>query len=170
MDRFHSDVNLRALREELFNAPVARIKDGSGHPGNDHRGGWITGMSNMRIFWSTKHTLIDRFSEYPHVELAVKELSAHSGHHHISQAMVNVLDPGGKLAAHRDGLPDHYRYHLPVQTNEQASWWDEHGGTVHMDQGFWYGPVPYCGVLHAATNHGILARVHLVVDFFKREV
>lgn len=168
-------VPLRDIRKQLtMRAKYRRVQDGSGHGGEDFSDGWIHGLSNTRLFLRRPGTstpdavLIDSLAEYPAIEMAIEEIREEMGYRILTQVMVNVLDPqNGRLNAHRDGLPDDYRWHLPVLTNPAANWWDEYNGTMHMDEGQWHGPVPYCGVLHAAFNNGTLPRIHVVADFAK---
>lgn len=165
---------LHAIRKQLtMNARLSRVADGSGHPGDDFRAGWIQGLSNTRLFLRRPGTStpdgvqIDFLANFPAIEMAIEELRAEMGHRILTQVMVNSLEAGGKLSAHRDGLPDDARYHLPVNTNPGAVWWDEFHGTMHMREGHWHGPVPYCGVLHAVANNGTESRLHIVADFQK---
>lgn len=167
-------VELRSIRRQLaVHAQYERVLDGSGHPGEDFAAGWINGLSNTRLFLRKPGThkpeevVTDILVRFPQIELAIEELREEMGYRLITQVMVNKLGARGKLSAHRDGLPDDYRWHLPIVTNPHAVWWDEFNGTMHMPEGAWTGPVPYCGVLHAAANNGDEPRVHVVVDFAK---
>lgn len=159
------EFSLNALRYELAGADIRRVRDGSGE------GGWIHGLSNTRLFLRHPKThikSIDQLGNYPLVKEAISMLRSEADEHgELTQVMVNVLEPGGELNPHRDGLPDDHRWHLPVLTNAQCDWWDEIDGYTHMAEGEWAGPVPYCGVLHSAVNHGRTKRVHLVADFSK---
>lgn len=102
--------------------------------------------------WLKDHTLMS----------AVREIEALSGG--AAQAvMINRLDPGITVAKHKDQYTGWRRYHLPLVTNVEAWWWDETNGTVFMDYGYWWGPVPY-NELHQVSNGGNTARIHLVVD------
>lgn len=151
-----TSVPLAGLLAEMRAIPLVRIQDGSGHShfGGPH--GWIRGLSNSRI----------RLGEtYPLITEAVEELQDKEGLSSVVQVMVNNLAPGASLSPHRDGLPDNLRYHLPILTNTEAYWWDELESRRHMLAGWWYGPVPYCGILHSAGNPGTSDRLHLVVDF-----
>lgn len=167
---------LEYVQASLADAVLNRVLDGSGHGGDGFRPGWIYGLSNTRLFLrkpgthSPKDVVIDHLTLFPAVEAAIEDVREATGHRLLTQVMVNCLEAGGRLAAHRDGLPDDDRYHLPVVTNPHAVWWDEFGGTFHMDAGYWHGPVPYCGVLHAVANNGEYERLHLVVDFAKHVV
>lgn len=150
-------VPLAELTAEALSVPLTRIPDGSGHGHYDGPTGWIAGLSMARV------DLLD----YPAMADAVDELRIDVGLHSVVQSMVNLLHPGGTLSVHRDGPPDHLRYHLPIVTNMDAYWWDEYSDKMHMTAGWWYGPVPYCGILHGAGNPGPTDRIHLVVDFKK---
>jgi hypothetical protein len=170
MDRTSLSEPLAHIREELASVPVVKIADGAGHGGEGYAGGWINGFSNMRVYLrrpGKAEAETDVRERYPAILRAVEQLRVLRGHRALRQIMVNVLEPGGELRAHRDGLPDDWRYHLPVFTNEHVMWWDELNGAVHMDEGAWHGPVPYVGVLHAVVNNGIMSRIHIVVDFAK---
>lgn len=167
-------VSLRDIRKQLtMRARYNRVSDGSGHGGEDFSPGWIQGLSNTRLFLRRPGTsspdgvLLNFLAEFPAIEMAIEELREEMGHRILTQVMVNSLEPGGKLAAHRDGLPDDARYHLPVFTNPDAVWWDEFHGTTHLAEGYWHGPVPYCGVLHSVANNGTMSRLHVVADFEK---
>lgn len=91
--------------------------------------------------------------------------------------MINLIPPGIVVPKHRDFLKDHVgikypileRWHLPIATNDKATWWDE---TIpadvpekdrHMPLGVWCGPVPYWKE-HNVSNLGTGNRIHLVVD------
>jgi hypothetical protein len=155
---------------DVRNVAVTRVTDGSGHGGNGFAAGWITGLANTRLFLRDPKThvpVIDRLADFPGIRQALRGLEFATHHHYLTQVMVNVLHGGGSLAAHRDGLPDDYRYHLPVVTNPEVVWWDELNGEAHMRAGYWHGPVPYCGVLHSVANGGTESRIHLVADFAK---
>lgn len=167
-------VSLHSIRKQLtMRANYKRVSDGSGHGGEGFSAGWIQGLSNTRLFLRRPGTStpdgvqIDVLAQFPAIEMAIEELREEVGHRILTQVMVNVLDAGGKLSAHRDGLPDDARYHLPVNTNDRAVWWDEFNGTMHMTEGHWHGPVPYYGVLHAVANNGTESRLHVVADFQK---
>lgn len=134
-------------------AEFESIRDGSGSSHFDGPEGWIHGLTMARL------------PVQGHLQAAVRELRDNVQVGRLVQCMVNRLAPGGSLAPHRDGLPSHMRFHLPLKTNPDAYWWDELNGKVHMRRGHWYGPVPYCGVLHSAVNDGDSERVHLVIDF-----
>lgn len=164
-------VNLDLIKRSIEEAALTRVLDGSGNAGSDFAAGWIKGLSNTRLFLrdpKTSDVVINHLPLFPHVAHAVAKLGAAREHDMLTQIMVNRLDTDGVLDEHRDGPPDDYRYHLPVFTNDQAVWWDEINGFVHMNEGMWYGPVPYFGKLHAFYNHGDAARTHLVVDFTKK--
>lgn len=151
-------VRVAELAAELQSIPLVRIPDKSGHGHYGGPDGWIHGLSNTRI----------RMGEtYPLATLAVEDLQETENLGDVKQVLVNMLEPGAHLDAHRDGYPDHARYHLPVITNNEAYWWDEYDGKRNMVIGTWYGPVPHCGILHSAGNPGLTPRLHLVVDFDK---
>lgn len=144
------------LTAEALSVPLVRIPNGSGHGHFNAKSGWINGLSNARV----------RPGEtWPWITQAVQELADEVHHHHVVQILLNKLDPGALLDTHRDGYPQNDRYHLPIVTNRDAYWWDELEGRLSMSVGYWYGPVPYCGILHSAGNPGPTDRLHLVVDF-----
>src|ERR1041385_544154 len=154
MYTFPTRVRIQDLVEEISAIPLVRIPDGSGSSHFDGPERWIRGLSNTRVHLG---------DTYPWLTQAVCQLRDHVGGT-VVQIMVNRLEPGAELSEHRDGLPDNARYHLPIVTHDLAFWWDELEGRRHMMRGWWYGPVPYCGVLHMAGNPSPIARTHLVVD------
>jgi hypothetical protein len=154
--------NMGAVARELATAPFESIANGSGDGGYDFAPGWVNGIRNCRLLgkgWP------DISKQFPLTMAAIDELRTMIGRHNITQIMVNELAARHTLTPHRDGPPDDYRYHLPVVTVEGAVWWDEYSGAVHMKQGIWHGPVPYCGVLHSFANDTDINRLHVVVDF-----
>lgn len=153
-----STVRLAALQAEVLAVPLVRIQDGSGHGHFGSEAGWIQGLSNTRVRIGDTYPLISR---------VVENIQDREQLSDVVQIMVNKLEPGAALSPHRDGRPDNHRYHLPVLTNTDAYWWDELEGRRNMIVGWWYGPVPYCGILHSAANPGSTDRIHLVVDFKK---
>lgn len=86
--------------------------------------------------------------------------------------MINKLESKITVPKHRDWLkgtplqpnkPCLERWHLPIQTNEDAGYWDETHGCKHFDICYWHGPIPYW-LNHFVYNVGSTDRVHLVVD------
>ena len=156
-----SDVNSLGLLEELYAAhQLERIPDGSG---SSHQGGpeaWIYGLEMVRL--PAKVWNLGLLSK------ALDEIRRARQVGPLRQVLLNRLRAHGRLEVHRDGYPDRLRFHLPLATNPASYWWDERNGKVYMGEGMWYGPVPYCGVLHSAVNDGDTERVHLVVDFERR--
>lgn len=134
------------------------IPDGSGSSHYGGPEGWIFGLDMVRVD-PVRCPLLNR---------AIRELRLNVQVGPLMQTMVNRLRPNGELKAHRDGPPDRLRFHLPVQTNDAAHWWDEIHGYEQMKRGHWYGPVPYCGVLHSVANYGESDRIHVVCDFERR--
>lgn len=153
-----STVDWEALQREVFTVPLRRIQDGSGSSHFNGPEGWIRGLSMARVHLG---------ETYPLITQAVTELRERVPVGATVQVMVNKLDAGGELSSHRDGYPDHARFHLPIVTSPAVYWWDELNGHVHMREREWYGPVPYCGVLHSAGNPSPVYRFHLVADFHK---
>lgn len=150
--------NMSELARELVCIPLVRMQDGSGSSHFNGPVGWIRGLSLTRI----------REGEtYPFATQAILELQERESLGQIVQIMVNNLAPGAELSTHRDGLPNNARYHLPIITHELVYWWDEIEGRRHMMKGWWYGPVPYCGILHSAGNPSPVNRLHLIADFKK---
>lgn len=147
-----------ALLGAVSELTLAKVKDESGSSHFDGPEGWIRGLSNVRLD-------VDNLPFG--IRQAIAELLSNSARPigELAQVMVNRLDAGGSLAPHRDGLPDRARYHLPVITHKAVTWWDEIEGRVHMQEGRWYGPVRYCGVLHSMSNPSDVERVHVVADF-----
>jgi hypothetical protein len=169
----HDTSRLPLIRRSLSELSMARVPDQSGQGGDGFVGGWVNGLENARLFLRSPkdgQVIVDHLGVFPSVQRAIIQLMADREYTVLTQVMVNHLEPGGRLEKHRDGLPDDDRWHLPLITNPFAKWWDEYNGEVHMDIGYWYGPVPYCGVLHSAVNDGHSERVHLVADFVKQDV
>ena len=90
----------------------------------------------------------------------------------IMKIMVHILDPGQESPKHRDWVSPTAtlgewacleRWHLPIQTNEKAIWWDEKEGERHLPLGYWSGPMPYWRY-HLVSNKGVEARIHIIVD------
>jgi hypothetical protein len=109
----------------------------------------------------------DTAAFYPYIADAIGGLRAFLDEQYgdVVQIMVNRLAAGKNLDAHKDGEPNRARFHLPVITHPDVYWWDELDGACTMEAGTWYGPVPYCGILHAVGNPSPVDRVHLIVDF-----
>lgn len=156
-------VDLDLLMGEVQSLEYVKIPDGSGHETHGGVKGWINGCSQFRLCGPGRPDVLD---QYPALYAAVCEIAEFNGNA-LVQAMVNRLEAGAKLDRHRDGLPDNYRYHLPIITHPDVEWWDERFGARHMTLGVWYGPVPYCGILHSVTNRSDIDRYHLMVDFAK---
>ena len=96
------------------------------------------------------------------ISAAVREIEQLTGRV-AKGVMVNRLDPGISVPIHTDPDTGWLRYHLPLFTNPHAMWWDEDEGLLHMESGWWWGPVPYTK-RHHVVNNGNTARYHLVVD------
>jgi len=78
--------------------------------------------------------------------------------------MVNKVPPGVMCPVHTDKvIADPNRYHLPLNATVHSFWWDEKGGVTVMENGNWYGPMPFSGN-HTVGNYGSMERVHLIVD------
>lgn len=93
---------------------------------------------------------------------AVDEIRSITGKRPVS-VMVNRLEPGASVGAHIDQEDHGDRWHLPIVTNSEAFWWDDNGGFAFLQEGVWYGPVPY-RIPHRVGNPGDTERIHLVVD------
>lgn len=156
--KFSTDDDIGELQREVRSIALQRIPDGSGSSHFGGPEGWIHGLHNARL----------ELVRYPWVSLAIAYLRNNLDVGDVEQVMVNRLEAGKEFGKHRDGLPDNARFHLPVETTNEAWWWDELNGTVHMKQGYWYGPMPYCGILHAVGNPAETDRIHLVVDFKRK--
>ena len=85
---------------------------------------------------------------------------------------VHKVAPGANVPKHRDWVqatqalgvsPCLERWHLPIKTNPQCTWWDEKLGEKHFPVGVWSGPVPYW-TLHTIYNRGKEERIHIIVD------
>lgn len=108
----------------------------------------------------------------PHICAAINEIAVARSQNPLN-VMVNKMPPGVVVQPHRDWLrptshqakkPTLERWHLPVQTNPDALWWDEDSNVKkHYPLGIWFGPVPYW-IFHSVENLGLTERVHLVVD------
>jgi hypothetical protein len=149
-------IPLSEVAREAASVPLKRIADGSGHAHLGSKPGWIRGLSLTRVRPGESH---------PFITQAVDALGAVVHRYDVKQILINNLEPGAELSIHRDGYPQNDRFHLPLITNPSAYWWDEIEGRTHMLSGWWYGPVPYCGILHSAGNPGTSDRLHLIVDF-----
>lgn len=164
MKYFPCTVDTDLLLGDLDRVTVTSVKDGSGHPGPGHLGSWIHGLANTRLY-GTGYP--DRLAETPHIHAAILQIPVNVPVGALRQVMVNVLKSGGQLSKHRDKPPDHARFHLPVVTAPEVTWWDEINGPVTMLPGSWYGPVPYCEILHSVVNKSETARIHVIADFEK---
>lgn len=166
--------NLDAVLADIRKMKFEKVPDGSGQArGNGTHEGWITGLWNRRLYHSDGR-YPDALRRTMGISSAIQTLSQHlhnvPDHRNshpliVRQVMVNALEPHSALAPHRDGPPADLRFHLPVVTSPEVEWWDEINGPLHMELGNWYGPVNYCGILHAMRNDSDKARVHLVVDY-----
>lgn len=77
--------------------------------------------------------------------------------------MVNILPPGIVVPVHTDTLPQPVqRWHLPIQTNRHAYFWDEVDGVWHMEHRAWVRIFPERR--HTIFNFGNEDRIHIVVD------
>lgn len=148
----------KEILDDLDWVELLKVYGGSSH--FDGPENWIHGLMMSRI------EPTDSIVVYREIQELRRELRFSVGN--IAQIMLNKLPPLARLAPHKDGMPDNPRFHLPLRTNPDAYWWDEHNNKVHMEAGNWYGPVPYCGILHAAFNDGDTDRIHLIVDFERR--
>lgn len=148
------------LINEIRHFSLEQIPDGSGSSHYDGPEGWIHGLSMARVEAM-------QAKKYPLLSLELRGIYGNVGYTYgsIVQMMLTRLEPGGHLDAHKDGPPNRARFHLPLITHPDALWWDEIEGSRHMEAGTWYGPVPYCGILHSVTNPSPSERIHLIVDF-----
>lgn len=150
--------DIEVIRKQVDSLLLARIPDGAGSSHFGGPEGWINGLSTAKV----------GFGDCSDVWDAVEQLRDALGMGPVAQVLVNRLAAGNEFGRHRDGLPDNARFHLPVITNDKAWWWDELNGTVRMKAGYWYGPMPYCGILHAVGNPGEQDRIHLIADFKRK--
>lgn len=164
MRRIAVSVPLADILDDVGRVPVYRIPDGSGHLSPGAEKGWIQQFSNTRLYGLGYP---DQLDIYPAIRDAVIDLATAERHAKLAQVMVNTIHAGGRLGKHRDDLPDAYRYHLPIITHPSVTWWDEIDGTVHMDTGYWHGPVNFCGILHSVDNPSSIDRIHVVADFHR---
>lgn len=156
-------VSFAELQAEIATIPLEKVPDKSGTArGENAKEGWINGLEMMRIYGPDPDT--NSLWELPVIDHVVTVFSQQQNKT-IHQVMVNRLAPHSALEMHRDGRPEKYRWHLPITTNALVEWYDEIDGWVHMDLGFWHGPLNYCGFLHSMTNDGETPRTHLIVDF-----
>lgn len=153
-----SAVDMATMKRQIDAVTLKRIPDGSGSGHFGGPEGWIHGLSTSRISTYT----------CPEIWDAICALQEELSLGDVEQVLLNCLQAGAEFGRHRDGLPDNARFHLPIVTNDAAWWWDELHGTVHMRQGHWYGPMPYCGILHAVGNPSEMDRIHLIVDFKRK--
>lgn len=149
--------NWPRLSAEVESVPLTPIVDGAGSAHLGDTEGWISGLAMARV----------NLADMPYLATAVTQLRSRVDLGDVVQVMVNKLRAGGKLDRHRDGFPDHDRFHLPIITHRDVYWWDERGGSRHMQPEWWYGPVPYCGILHSVGNPSPIDRIHVVIDFTK---
>lgn len=102
----------------------------------------------------------------PEIQKAIAEIEALVGGK-ANHIMLNRLKPHDNVLPHKDVMDVGERWHLPLVTNPKAKWWDEMDDKdVHMEVGYWYGPVPY-KVSHSVWNDGETERIHLVVDVYR---
>lgn len=77
--------------------------------------------------------------------------------------MVNILPPGIVVPVHTDTLPvPVQRWHLPIQTNRHAYFWDEVRGCYNLTYAEWARIFPERR--HTIFNFGNEDRIHIVVD------
>lgn len=113
--------------------------------------------------------LMDR-QDIPEIKKAAEEL-AKERKQTILRIMVHRVEPNAEVPKHRDFVPATAqgsqpcleRWHLPLQTSDQCTWWDEEAGEKKMPVGVWSGPVPYW-LNHTIYNKGKEKRVHVIVD------
>lgn len=161
MLRTECPVPLADLASDAGRVPLTVIQDGSGTArGEGTKEGWIHGLAIGRLFGPGYDNLLPEFEAIRHAIMALNYACGGE----LKQVMLNVLGPECSLERHRDGEPKHNRYHLPIVTDPEVFWWDELDGKIHMEAGYWYGPVNYCGILHSMTNGSEMSRVHLIAD------
>ena len=102
----------------------------------------------------------------PTIQLAIAEIEQLTGGSAV-HLMLNRLKPGDYVHPHVDQMDVGERWHLVLSTNPDAKWWDEvENKEVHLEQGFWWGPVNY-RAMHSVWNYGETERTHLVVDVMR---
>jgi Aspartyl/Asparaginyl beta-hydroxylase len=111
----------------------------------------------------------------PMIALAMEEIAA-LREAPVLYVMVNIVPPGCVVPVHTDTLLPHpvfgerprlERWHLPLKTNNFSTFGGEVDGAIHMEVGYWYGPVQYWEN-HAVWNHGSDDRIHLICDLDKQ--
>lgn len=160
MDSIPMRGDVAPLIRELESVALLHIEDGSGSSHFDGPEGWIHGLWLNRI-------AISDVATYPILVAAIARLGdgLEWRYGQVAQVLLNKLKAGNNLDPHKDGAPNRARFHLPLVTHPDVYWWDELEGRCHMEVGRWYGPVPYCGILHSAGNPSPIDRVHVIVDF-----
>lgn len=123
----------------------------------------------------------------PTIFMAIDEVSKVTGLEPLYY-MVNILTKDCNVGIHTDSVIDEpVRYHLPIQTNEKARFWDasmpapqnltsnqlfpapnEFWGE-HMPLGYWWGPIRYY-INHTIWNGSDEERIHLIVDLKRNTV
>jgi hypothetical protein len=132
---------------------------------------WLDG-SGAEMAIAPNGGIPNEVSNDPGLKAALEEI-ARLRNLSVLHIMVNKMKPNVRVPIHRDFLlptplqkrnhPTIERWHLPIVTNDDCTWWDEVSGIYRMKPGFWHGPVPYW-LKHQVTNDGQTERIHLVID------
>lgn len=147
----------KELVEHCNNVTYKAVGPGAGHPGEGYDKGWISGGIEV--------ARAPDWYVYSPLQEAVHELQRRLAGWEVAQVLINRMAPHTILEPHRDSATGHYRFHLPVTTQQGVMWWDEiQDRAWHFAPHAWYGPVPYAGVLHSMSNGSDQPRIHVVVD------
>lgn len=154
--------DIELVRRDIDKIQLNTIPDGSGWAKGDGsvvKDGWLNGMANARLETADLALIYPGLGReiLDHLDRIDASLTA------VTQILVNQLGPQSRLDWHRDGKPYRERWHLVVYTNKFCYWSDAINGSRHFSVG-WWGPVPYCGILHTMSNNGEAPRVHVVMD------
>lgn len=120
------------------------------------------GVDILTKMWDP--TSLDYMYRYPLIGKAVDELTEQVGGLPVG-LMINRLAPGVEIEKHIDKAPHPgiERWHLPLVAPREALYWDEQNGWLHMEPGYWWGPIPFW-IPHQVKNMGEMERIHLIVD------
>lgn len=115
-----------------------------------------TDDSGVKMLYGPANENLDSFAD------VVNEISALL-YKEALYLMVNILPPGIVVPVHTDTLPRPIqRWHLAVQTNKDAFFWDEVDGMRNIYLGQWQRIYPERR--HTILNFGKEDRIHIVVD------
>lgn len=162
------EMHMSHIEAEVDRIPLTRMQDNQGHTEDGSTPGWLNGLSLRRIYVEND---VNELQNYPNIYRAVAYIQGRFRFAGVRQILINKLDAGKSLLAHKDGPPNDLRFHLPVVTSfPGVTWKDEIEGELHMRYGHWHGPVNYCGVFHEMHNKSELDRTHIVADFYRESI